>query len=64
MQETRSISDKVQEVVAALGAIQESSTWKQFFADLSDNSNQDLADKIRGDIASIAMAEQIQEGSE
>ena len=63
-QETRSPEQKTKEVVESLCRISESATWKTLFSTLTEHGNQQVADKVRGDIASIAMAEQIEEGSE
>ena len=62
-QDTRSSEDKVKEIIDSLCHISESTTWKGFFSTLSDCGNQQVADKVRGDIAATAMAEQIEEGS-
>ena len=62
-QDTRSSEAKTKEVTESLCHISESTTWKGFFSALSENGNQQVADKIREDIAATAMAEQIEEGS-
>ena len=62
-QDTRSSEDRVKEIIESLCHISESKTWKGFFSTLSECGNQQVADKVRGDIAATAMAEQIEEGS-